>query len=95
MLFRSIIPAAPRGADVAQMWKVIDVLEQTPYAALLTQVRAGTTAISEAIDALKEADVSFFETVIPLREAFHRSFRTKPTDLGEYTQVLAEIKESF
>src|SRR5699024_9209726 len=24
-----IIPAAPRGADVAQMWKVIDVLEQT------------------------------------------------------------------
>ena len=43
-----IIPAAPRGADVAQMWKVIDVLEQTPYAALLTQVRAGTTAISEA-----------------------------------------------
>src|SRR5699024_12624683 len=60
-----IIPAAPRGADVAQMWKVIDVLEQTPYAALLTQVRAGTTAISEALDALKEADVSFFETVIP------------------------------
>lgn len=90
-----IIPAAPRGADVAQMWKVIDVLDQTPYAALLTQVRAGTTAISEAIDALKEADVSFFETVIPLREAFHRSFRTKPADLGEYTQVLAEIKESF
>src|SRR5699024_12315035 len=78
-----ISPAAPRGADVAQMWKVIDVLKQTPYAALLTQVRAGTTAISEALDALKEADVSFFETVIPLREAFHRSFRTKPTDLGE------------
>src|SRR5699024_1118569 len=49
-----IIPAAPRGADVAQMWKVIDVLDQTPYAALLTQVRAGTTAISEAIDALKK-----------------------------------------
>src|SRR5699024_2688468 len=89
-----IIPAAPRCADVAQIWKVIYVLKQAPYAALLTQVRAGTTAISEARDALKEADVSFFETVIPLREAFHRSFRTNPTDLGEYIQVLAEIKDS-
>lgn len=77
------------------MWKIIDVHEQTPYAALLTQVRTGTIAISEALDALKEADVSFFETAIPLREASRRSFRTKPTDLGEYTQVLAEIKESF
>src|SRR5690625_7692777 len=48
-----IIPAAPRGADGAQMWKVIDVVEQTPYAALLTQVRAGTSARAEAIESVK------------------------------------------
>src|SRR5699024_9293804 len=90
-----IITAAARGAGVAQMWKVIDVLERAPFAALLTQARAVTTAISEAIVALTDADVSLFETVMRLREALHRSIRTKPTDLGEYTQVLAEIKESF
>lgn len=35
-----IIPAGPRGADMTQVWKVIDALNQTPYAVLLTYVRA-------------------------------------------------------
>lgn|SRR5699024_1364882 len=90
-----IIPAGPRGADMTQVWKVIDALNQTPYAVLLTYVRAGTTALSEALEALGEADVSFFETRIPLREAIQRSFGTKPTDLAEYRQVLAEMNEAF
>ena len=80
---------------MTQVWKVIDALNQTPYAVLLTYVRAGTTALSEALEALGEADVSFFETRIPLREAIQRSFGTKPTDLAEYRQVLAEMNEAF
>src|SRR5690625_7312385 len=36
-----IIPAAPRGPGMAQLGEVIDVLGQTPYAAVLTQVLAG------------------------------------------------------
>src|SRR5699024_5988920 len=53
-----VLAAAARGSDVPQLWNVIDVLKQAPYAALLTLARAGTTAISEARAALKEADVS-------------------------------------
>lgn len=90
-----IIPAGPRGADMTQVWKVIDVLDQTPYAVLLTYVRSGTTALSEAVEALEEGDASFFETQIPLREAIQRSFGTKPADLAEYQKVLSEMRKGF
>ncbi|WP_444620023.1 AAA family ATPase [Corynebacterium sp. AOP40-9SA-29] len=90
-----IIPTQPTTIDMDRVWTTVENLGDCPSVILLTAARLGTRLLSEARDALTQAELPVFSTVIPLREDIRSGFGTVPTKLHGYSDVLAEVKEAL
>lgn len=90
-----IIPTQPTTIDMDRVWTTVENLGDCPSVILLTAARSGTKLLSEAREALTQADLPVFTTVIPLREEIRSGFGTVPENLHGYADVLTEAKEAL
>lgn len=90
-----IIPTQPTTIDMDRVWTTVENLGDCPSVVLLTAARLGTKLLDEAREALRQAQLPVFSTVIPLREDIRSGFGTIPTKLHGYSDVLTEVEEAF
>lgn len=89
-----VVPTTPSEADMRQTWATIQTLAASdkPYAVLVVRADKRTLSFRYAIEALRDGDASFFETVIPQREDVKNSFGSAFADLYGYDEVFSELK---
>jgi chromosome partitioning protein len=94
----AIIPASPTGLDLNRLMPTVELLaELEPIHAvdvgvLLTRVRRGTLSARGVREVLAEVGLPVLDTEIPLAEMYAGSFGTAPTDLGQYEDLITELK---
>lgn len=94
----AIVPAAPTGLDLNRLMPTFELLAEiepvhpVDVGVLLTKVRRGTVAARSVRDVLAEVGYPVLDTEIPLAEMYAGSFGTAPTDLGQYTDLIQELK---
>jgi chromosome partitioning protein len=95
-----IVPVSATGLDIDRMSPTWDLLSEIEPAhplglavgVLLTRVRRGTRARTEAREVLTDLQYPVLETEIPLSERFSVTFGATPTDFGAYEDLLTELK---
>ncbi|WP_312803556.1 ParA family protein [Corynebacterium variabile] len=90
-----IVPTQPTTIDMDRVWTTVENLGDTPCVVLLTGARLGTKLLDEAREALRDAGLPVFTTVVPLREDIRAAFGTVPTKLHGYNDVLNELKDAL
>jgi chromosome partitioning protein len=93
-----LVPVSPTGLDLNRIRPTFEVLAEIGVShplevgVLLTKVRRGTRSARAARAALAEQGYPALNTEIPLAEHFAGAFGTVPTMVGEYWELLAELK---
>jgi chromosome partitioning protein len=93
-----VVPMTPSAVDMQQTWATVQTLSTASklYAVLICRADPRTLTYRAAIEALREADASFFDTSIPQREDIKNCFGSPfDRDLYGYDAVFEEIKEAF
>ncbi len=94
-----LVPVSPSGLDLNRIRPTFEVLAEigvshpVDVGVLLTKVRRGTRSAREARAILAEHGYPAMETEIPLAEHFAVGFGSVPTVIGEYWDLLAELKK--
>jgi chromosome partitioning protein len=94
-----LVPVSPTGLDLNRISPTFEVLQEigvshpVDVGILLTKVRRGTRSARSARAALAQSGYPAMATEIPLAEHFAASFGTVPTVIGEYWELLAELKK--
>lgn len=93
-----IVPASPTGLDLNRLMPTFELLAELEavhpvnVGVLLTKVRRGTVSARSVREILGEVGYPILDTEIPLAEMFAGGFGTAPTDLGEYADLITELK---
>jgi chromosome partitioning protein len=93
-----LVPVSPTGLDLNRIRPTFEVLAEIGVShplevgVLLTKVRRGTRSARAARADLAEQGYPALNTEIPLAEHFAGAFGTVPTMVGEYWELLAELK---
>lgn len=93
-----IVPASPTGLDLNRLLPTFELLAELepvhPVGAgvLLTKVRRGTVSARGVREVLAEVGYPVLDTEIPLAEAYAGSFGLAPIDLGQYADLITELK---
>ncbi|WP_161971574.1 ParA family protein [Acidipropionibacterium jensenii] len=90
-----VIPTKATSADLWRTAATVAAVAGRLSGVLITQARTGTTLLNEVKTQLDKDDVSYFDTVIPLREAIASAVGTVPTELWGYEIVLDEIMKEI
>lgn len=93
-----IVPMSPSPVDIQQTWSTLQTLEAADksHAVLVVRADKRTLTYRAAVDALEDADASFFDAAIPQREDIKSTFGNPfGEELFGYNEVLAEIKEAI
>ena len=96
---RLLLPLAPSALEVARLGPTFallaDVELERPVATtvLLSRVRAGTRSRRVARELLVDQGVPTLTTEVRLREGYAAAYGEVPRSLGEYADVLAELRE--
>ncbi|QQE48232.1 ParA family protein [Micrococcus luteus] len=91
-----IIPTEASRLDMSRVWVTVDALgPHVPSIVLLNRANTRTRLHAEAVQALTEEGVPFFETTIARREAFKQAAGTwpAPNQLGPWAEITTEIEE--
>jgi chromosome partitioning protein len=94
-----LIPVSPTGLDLNRIQPTFEVLAEIAVShpvdvgVLLTKVRRGTRSARAARVALAEHGYPALQTEIPLAEHFAGAFGSVPAVVGEYWELLAELKK--
>lgn len=92
-----VVPSSPSPIDLEKTWETAASLraQGTPYAILLCQAEANTRTLRFALEDLGGRDESFFETVVPKRQALASFYGNAfGGELYGYGEVFAEIEEA-
>jgi chromosome partitioning protein len=95
-----LVPVSPTGLDLNRIRPTFEVLAEigvsqpVDVGALLTKVRRGTRSARAARTILAESGYPVLNTEIPLAEHFAGAFGSVPGVVGEYWDLLAELKNS-
>lgn len=93
-----IVPASPTGLDLNRLMPTFELLADVepvhPVNAgvLLTKVRRRTLSARGVREVLAEVGYPVFDCEIPLTEGYAGSFGLAPVDLGEYADLITELK---
>jgi chromosome partitioning protein len=93
-----LVPVSPTGLDLNRISPTFEVLAEIGVShplsvgVLLTKVRRGTRSARAARETLAEHGHPALATEIPLAEHFAAAFGTVPGALGEYWELLAELR---
>ena len=94
----AIIPISPSLLDIDRLNETLDLIEEVEHmndltrSILLTRVRRGTKSARATREALSEMDMHVLNAEIPLLESYAGAAGTNPSNLGEYADVLTEIR---
>jgi chromosome partitioning protein len=94
-----LVPVSPTGLDLNRISPTFEVLQEigvshpVDVGILLTKVRRGTRSARSARAALAQSGYPAMTTEIPLAEHFAAAFGTVPTVIGEYWELLGELKK--
>ena len=92
------MPVSPTGLDLNRIGATFEVLAEIAIShpvevgVLLTKVRRGTRSARAARGILAEHSYPVMRTEIPLAEHFAAAFGSVPAILGEYWELLGELK---
>ena len=92
-----VVPISPSLLDIDRLRPTIELLAEIEgmneprVHVLLTRLRRGTRTAKAAREVLSELGLTVLVTEVTLRENYATSFGLTPSDLGEYTEVLAEL----
>jgi chromosome partitioning protein len=95
-----LVPVSPTGLDLNRIRPTFEVLAEigishpVDVGVLLTKVRRGTRSARTARATLAEHGYPAMNTEIPLAEHFAAAFGSVPAVVGEYWELLAELKIS-
>jgi chromosome partitioning protein len=93
-----LVPVSPTGLDLNRIQPTFEILAEIGVShpldvgVLLTKVRRGTRSARTAREALAEHGYPALNTEIPLAEHFAAAFGTVPAVVGEYWELLGELK---
>jgi chromosome partitioning protein len=93
-----LVPVSPTGLDLNRIAPTFEVLAEigvshpVDVGVLLTKVRRGTRSARAARSILAEHGYLAMNTEIPLAEHFAAAFGSVPAVVGEYWELLAELK---
>ncbi|HEY2284784.1 MAG TPA: ParA family protein [Streptosporangiaceae bacterium] len=93
-----LVPVSPTGLDLNRIRPTFEVLAElgvshpVDVGVLLTKVRRGTRSARSAREALADSGYPVLSTEIPLAEHFAGAFGTVPGVVGEYWDLLAELR---
>jgi chromosome partitioning protein len=94
-----LVPVSPTGLDLNRISPTFEVLAEIGVShplnvgVLLTKVRRGTRSARAAREVLAEHGHPALATEIPLAEHFAGAFGTVPAVMGEYWDLLAELRQ--
>jgi chromosome partitioning protein len=94
-----LVPVSPTGLDLNRIRPTFELLAEIAVShpvkvgVLLTKVRRGTRSARAARGILSEHGFPAMKTEIPLAEHFAAAFGSVPAVLGEYWQLLGELKK--
>jgi chromosome partitioning protein len=94
-----LVPVSPTGLDLNRIRPTFEVLAEigvshpVSVGVLLTKVRRGTRSARAARGILAEHGYPAMRTEIPLAEHFAAAFGSVPSVLGEYWELLGELRE--
>jgi chromosome partitioning protein len=95
-----VVPTAPRPLELAELPATFDLAAEVDAthpllaAVLLVQVRTGTRSALEARQLLTDdLGLPVFDAQTRLRESYALAYGTVPADLGDYEDVLTEIRK--
>ena len=94
-----LVPVSPSGLDLNRIRPTFEVLAEIAIShpvevgVLLTKVRRGTRSARAARGILAEHGYSAMRTEIPLAEHFAAAFGSVPAVLGEYWELLGELRK--
>ncbi len=94
-----LVPVSPTGLDLNRIRPTFEVLSEVGIShpvevgVLLTKVRRGTRSARTARAILAEHGYPAMQTEIPLAEHFAAAFGTAPAVVGEYWDLLAELRK--
>ncbi len=95
----SLVPVSPTGLDLNRIRPTFEVLPEIAMShpvevgVLLTKVCRGTRSARAARGILAEHGYLAMRTEIPLAEHFAAAFGSVPAVLGEYWELLGELRE--
>lgn len=93
-----LVPVRPSTAEIRELPKTfelaaeVDSVHPLLASVLFVQVRAGTKGPAEARVILEELELPVLDAEVRMLERFAFAFGTVPAELGDYEQVLAELK---
>jgi chromosome partitioning protein len=93
-----LVPVSPTGLDLNRIRPTFEILAEigvshpVDVGVLLTKVRRGTRSARTARETLAEHGYPALNTEIPLAEHFAAAFGTVPAVVGEYWELLGELK---
>jgi chromosome partitioning protein len=94
-----LVPVSPSGLDLNRIRPTFDVLAEIAVShpvevgVLLTKLRRGTRSARAARGILADNGYPTMKTEIPMAEHFAAAFGSVPTVLGEYWELLGELKK--
>ncbi len=94
-----LVPVSPTGLDLNRIRPTFEVLAEIAIShpvevgVLLTKVRRGTRSARAARGILAEHGYPAMKTEIPLAEHFAAAFGSVPAVLGEYWELLGELRK--
>lgn len=94
-----LVPVSPTGLDLNRIRPTFEILEEISVShpvevgVLLTKVRRGTRSARAARGILAEHGYTAMRTEIPLAEHFAAAFGSVPAVLGEYWELLGELRK--
>lgn len=93
-----VIPTTPSPADIVKTFDTAETVSERGifYAILLNRVAKNTLALKGALGDFEQRDASYFDTMIPRREALATFFGNAfGSDLFGYDKVFDELKEAL
>jgi len=94
-----LVPVSPTGLELSRIMPTFEVLAEIAMShlvevgVLLTKVHRGTRSARAARGILAEHGYPAMKTEIPLAEHFAASFGSVPAVLGEYWELLGELRK--
>jgi chromosome partitioning protein len=94
-----LVPVSPTGLDLNRIRPTFEILSEIAIShpvevgVLLTKVRRGTRSARAARGILAEHGYPAMQTEIPLAEHFAAAFGSVPAILGEYWELLGELRK--
>jgi chromosome partitioning protein len=93
-----LVPVSPTGLDLNRIRPTFEILAEigvshpVEVGVLLTKVRRGTRSARAAREVLAASGYPALNTEIPLAEHFAGAFGSVPAVVGEYWELLGELK---